>query len=111
MVRVIRLLSLGLLLPIITGRAATVTEVLPLTDRIILVHFDDGHVVHSQVGQPWGQETVVVSPLNPSTSPLPNTYQVTSTNDPAFATALHPLAVHRKIKGTDFAWSNVSPYC
>ena len=109
--RAFTLLSLGLLLWLFTGHAATVTEVLPLTDRIILVHFDDGHVVHSQAGQPWGHETVVVSPLNPSTSPLTNTYQITSTNDPAYATALHPQAVNRKSKGTDFAWSNVSPYC
>ncbi len=93
------------------GRAATVLEVLVLTDRIVMVHFDEGYVNHSRLGQPWGQETVVVGLLNTNAASLTNTYQISSTNDPAYTPGQRPTQVGRKTKGTDFAWSNVYPYC
>ena len=58
-----RLLFLVLFAPRMAG-SATVVEVLPLTDRVVMVHFGEGRVIHSQLGQPWGQETVQVSPLD-----------------------------------------------
>ncbi len=94
-----------------SGTSATVVEVLPLTERIVMVHFADGRVLHSRLGQSWGQETVQVAVLNTSNAALTNTYSITSTNDPAYASGLRPVLVGRKTKGTDFAWSNVSPYC
>jgi hypothetical protein len=91
--------------------STTITQVLPLTDRILMVHFDDGQVSHSQAGQPWGQETVLASPLNTITASSTNSYRISSTNDDFYATGLRPAQVGRKTKGTDFAWSNVQPYC
>ena len=76
-----------------------------------MVHFNEGRVIHSQQGQPWGQETVQVSLLNTMTASQTNSYLVSSTNDSAYAQAQSPVRVGRKSKGTDFAWSNVSPYC
>jgi len=104
-------LILLLLLASFTGWSTTVTEVLPLTDRILMVHFDDGRVNHSKVGQPWGQETVVINALNTNSASATNSYLVSSTNDPGYAIGLKPLQVGRKTKGTDFAWSSVQPYC
>ncbi len=91
--------------------SATVLDVLPLTDRIVMVHFGEGRVLHSQLGQPWGQETVQVGLLDTSAASRTDSYQITSTNDPAYAAALCPVQIGRKTKGTDFAWSNLSPYC
>ena len=105
-----RLLLLTVCAPGLAG-SATVEEVLPLTDRVVMVHFGEGRVIHSQLGQPWGQETVQVSPLDTAAASRTNTYLVSSTNDTAYAQALPPVRVGRKSKGTDFAWSNVSPYC
>ncbi len=107
---VARLLPLVACVPF-PARSATVVEMLPLTDRIVMVHFSEGRVVHSQLGQPWDQETVQVSLLNTAAASQTNSYRLSSTNDPAYAQALPPLKVGRKTKGTDFAWSNVSPYC
>ena len=45
-----------------TARAADVVAVLPLTDRILLVHLDEGHVVHHKLGEPRANEPVVASP-------------------------------------------------
>ena len=105
-----RLLFLVLCSPLV-ARSATVVEVLPLTDRVVMVHFGEGRVIHSQPGQPWGQETVQVNPLDTAAASQTNSYLVSSTNDAAYAAALRPVRVGRKSKGTDFAWSNVSPYC
>jgi len=99
-----RLFCLALVVSQIAS-SATILDVLPLTDRIVVVHFDEGHVLHSVAGQPWGPENVVVSVLNTNTASQTNSYQITSTNDPAYASALRPLQVGRKSKGTDFAWN------
>ncbi|HWI56358.1 MAG TPA: cellulase N-terminal Ig-like domain-containing protein, partial [Bacillota bacterium] len=71
----------------------------------------DGQVNHSKAGQPWGQETVQVTPLNTAVAAQTNSYQILSSDDPAYTLGLCPVLVGRKTKGTDFAWSNVSPYC
>jgi len=49
--RTIAFLFLPALLASADAWGATITEVLPLTDRILMVHFDDGYVNHSKAGQ------------------------------------------------------------
>ena len=49
--RTVAFLFLPALLASADGWGATITEVLPLTDRILMVHFDDGYVNHSKAGQ------------------------------------------------------------
>lgn len=89
-----------------TGRASSILEVTPLTGQIILVHFKDGHVVHSVAGQAYGEEKVVNAPLDTAAAVLGSNYRVTSTNDPRFAIPLQAADVGRKSKGTDFAWQS-----
>ena len=96
---------LGTLAAPLLASAASVLEVLPLTDRVVMVHFGEGRVIHSQAGQPWGPESVLVSVLNTNTASQTNSYQISSTNDPAYAAPLNPIQVGRKSKGTDFAWN------
>lgn len=86
--------------------SSAVVEVLPLNDRIVMVHFSDGHVIHSTHGQPFGNETVVNSPLNVSSASATGTWQITSANDSNYASPQHPTHVGRKSKGADFAWLN-----
>jgi hypothetical protein len=100
----------GLVVPW-TARSASVVDAVPLTDQILMVHFNEGRVLHSQLGQPWGQESVQVSTLNTTLASQTNSYRISSTNDAAYGIALAPTRVGRKTKGTDFAWSNVNPYC
>lgn len=79
-------------------------EVLPLDDRILMLHFDEGHVVHHRRGMSRSDERVIVSPLDATAARLPGSYRVTSADDPAYAQPLSPETVGRKSKGTDFAW-------
>jgi hypothetical protein len=75
-----------------------------------MVQFDEGHVNHSKAGQPWGAESVALAALNLSAATNPATYSITSTNDAAYQSALAPIQLGRKSKGTDFAWSSTPPF-
>ncbi|MEK7475752.1 MAG: glycoside hydrolase family 9 protein [Candidatus Coatesbacteria bacterium] len=86
------------------GGAAEIVEVGPLTDRIVLVHFNEGHVVHHGRGQARSDERVVTSPLDAAAASRAECYEIVSGDDPAYATPRRPADVGRKSKGTDFAW-------
>lgn len=79
-------------------------EVLPLTDRILMLHFNEGHVVHHQRGQSRSDEKVVVSALDTDAASRPSTYVVRSPDDEQYRAGQTPSEVGRKSKGTDFAW-------
>ena len=79
-------------------------EVLPLTDRVLMLHFDEGHVVHHQRGMSRSDERVVAGPLDTTAAARPASYRITSSDDPAYARPRSPESVGRKSKGTDFAW-------
>jgi endoglucanase len=84
--------------------ASELVEVQPLTDRILMLHFNDGYVQHHQRGQPRSDEKVFVDPLDVDAASRATSYAVASPDDPAYREAKSPSAVHRKSKGTDFAW-------
>ena len=74
--------------------ASDITTVLPLTNRIIWVHFDDGSVTYPN--------TLTVSRLDIATATSLTTWAVTSADDNEFAVALNPAQIGRKSKGTEF---------
>ncbi|MBC7808044.1 MAG: hypothetical protein H7145_18090, partial [Akkermansiaceae bacterium] len=91
----------------VCGPGANATELVavqPLTDRILMLHFDDGYVEHHRKGQPRSAEKVVTVPLDVDRAALPRSYRISSTGDVAFKQPLVPVRVGRKSKGTDFAW-------
>jgi endoglucanase len=80
-------------------------EILPLTERIFMVHIKEGHVVHHQKGRKREEgERVVLMPLDTAAACRAEAWTVVCPEDPSFAQAPHPLGVGRKSKGTDFAW-------
>lgn len=98
------LLLLAALLAPAVAVGSEVVEVLPLTDTIILVHFDDGRVEHHRRGQPRSAERVIADPLDVRAASRPESYRIGSGGDPTFGKGLVPRKVGRKTKGTDFAW-------
>ena len=84
--------------------ASDLLEALPLTDRIVMLHFKDGYIVHHQRGQSRSEETVAVNPLDTAAASLASSYAITSVDDARYQTARRPEHVGRKSKGTDFAW-------
>jgi endoglucanase len=84
--------------------APEMVDVLPLTDRVLMLHLDEGHVVHHQRGMARSDERVIASPLDTAAASRPESYHVRSDDDPAYAAPRTPVSVGRKSKGTDFAW-------
>ncbi|RYG25873.1 hypothetical protein EON82_05540, partial [bacterium] len=97
------LLLLCTLLPRL-AHGSDLVEVSPLTDRIVLLHFKDGYVVHHKLGQKRSDEKVVVDPLDVSVASDRVSYRIISPTDPSYKQAKLPIDVGRKSKGTDFAW-------
>ncbi|UYZ64785.1 glycoside hydrolase family 9 protein [Hymenobacter weizhouensis] len=99
------LLSGALLTGPTAATASDIVEVLPLTNRVLLVHFDDGTVRHHQRGEQRTNEWVLApAPLNLALATAPGTYSLASPDDGAYAPAKAPTQVGRKTKGTQFAW-------
>lgn len=86
------------------ARASEIVEVLPLTDSIVMVHFDDGKVTLAKPGQnAQSGDVVTVNPLDRTRASTADAYKITSAGDSAYATAKSPTKVGRKSKGTEFA--------
>ncbi len=88
----------------LTGRASDIVEVIPLTDRIIMVHFDDGYVRHHQKGEARNNEWVIQDPLNVALATQLGSYTISSADDSNFGGGVQPSDIGRKSKGTDFTW-------
>jgi hypothetical protein len=101
-------LTLGLiLLPL--GMAAQsekvldVAELLALTDRWVMVHVIDGHVLHHGKGQKGADEKAIVHRIDVSRADKPETWTLRNPDDPAIGDGKPPLKVARKTRGCDFA--------
>lgn len=95
-----------LLLLLIVFQISFSTEIIgvkPLTNKIILVHFDDGYVQQHTIGQPRTADLVFVNPLNTTLASQLNSYFISSSNDSFYANPLNPIDLGRKSKGTEFA--------
>lgn len=90
------LISLTLLVSLTAPhmRASDIISVSPLTDKIILVHFDDGTVVYPNDLQ--------VDRLDLDLASAPASYLISSSDDPDYLTSMNPVKVGRKSKGTEF---------
>ena len=96
-----------LLLAVLSTRraaAAELVEALPLTDRIVMLHFNEGRVVHHERGQSRSDEKVILSALDTEAASKTTNYTLRSPDDPHYKVAQTPVNVGRKSKGTDFAW-------
>jgi endoglucanase len=89
--------------------ASDITEVVPLSNRVLLVHFDDGYAIHHKLGQLRTNESIVDNPLNVVNASAVTNYFLSSTNDVFYTTARRPDSIGRKTKPTEFAYTNYFP--
>lgn len=99
----------GFTLALSSLSASDLVEVMPLTDRVVLLHFDDGTATYHKRGESRETESVTVDPLDVTSASLPATYSITSPDDSSFRTPKAPLSVGRKTKGTKFTWLRTNP--
>ena len=71
-------------LPPEPARAAgpEMVEVLPLTDRVLMLHLDEGRVVYHRRGMARFEEKVLASPLDVVAASRPQSYRIRSADDP-----------------------------
>ena len=74
--------------------ASNIIEVLPLTNKVVMVHFDDGKVVYPNA--------LNVVRLNVVNADKTTSWTILSTDDVGFNVAVNPSKVGRKSKGTEF---------
>ncbi|NJO02396.1 MAG: hypothetical protein HC880_12545, partial [Bacteroidia bacterium] len=75
------LILLGLIFYTPVLWASDVVEVLPLTNQILMLRFDDGYVRHHTRGERRDNEWAVINPLNLTAADLLNSYSIVSTDD------------------------------
>ena len=85
-------------------KASDLVEVLPLTNQILVLHFDDGYAVYHKKGQQRSNERVVVELLNTTEAVKPLNYIFTGTDDSNYSSGKNPQTIGRKTKGTEFTW-------
>jgi len=88
----------------IVAKPSDLVEVLPLTNQILMLHFDDGYAVYHKKGQQRSQESVVVELLNTTEAVKPVNYLLKSTDDSNYNPGKNPQDIGRKSKGTEFTW-------
>lgn len=86
-------------------------RVLPVTNRILLLQFREGHIKYGGVRPdgtfaPQGQNTVFYAPMDIKAATEAARYRITSADDKAYANPANPVRVGYKAKGNDFN----SPY-
>jgi endoglucanase len=89
--------------------ASDITEVVPLSNRVLLVHFDDGYAIHHKRGELRTNESIVDNPLNVVNASRITSYFLSSTSDVFYTTARRPDSIGRKTKPTEFAYTNYIP--
>jgi uncharacterized protein YjdB len=86
-------------------------DVLPVTDRILMIHIRDGHIDTYGIGQNISHNRVYHSPTSIERATTPANYSITGTGDDNYSSPLNPLNIGRKSKGWEYqdAW-NPPPY-
>lgn len=84
--------------------ASDIVEVVPITNKILAVHFDDGYAVYHKKGQARSNEHVVVELLDFAKADNTSNYSLRSTGDAAYLSSKQPLEIGRKSKGVAFTW-------
>jgi hypothetical protein len=84
-------------------KASDLVEVSPLTNRVLMLKFDDGYVRYHGYHETSNQDAAVNSPLDTDSAGRPSSYAVSAPDDPDYAEAVQPEKVGRKSKGKDFS--------
>ncbi len=96
------ILVLGLLILSKETHSAELVEATPLTNKIILLHFNEGHITYPN--------DMVVERLNIQQATSTGTYTISSIDDTNFTSSTSPVDVGRKSKGMQFKSSSGVPW-
>ncbi len=85
------------------AHAADLIRVAPVTNKIIMLQFDDGYIKKHGYHESSSADVAFLWPLNTELADNIRTYSISSSDDEAYTEAQSPLAIGRKSKGHDFS--------
>ncbi len=97
------LLSIGLCLIGRMLKSSELVEALPVTDKVIMLHFDDGRIEYHGYHQTDRDDKTIAMALDVNKTKEPTAFTVSCPNDPDYQRGAHPVRIGRKSKGMD--WS------
>ncbi len=89
--------------------ASNIVEVVPISNQILLVHFDDGLAIHHQLGQSRNNESIVDNPLNIADADNRINYLLSSSTHVFYTIPRQPDSLGRKTKPTEFTLPSYFP--
>lgn len=91
--------------------ATRIVSVRPLTNRILVVHFDDGFVEYPGYGESRNNTRITDNPLDTEAAVRRELYTLTSSDDEHYRLKKHPVVAGRKSKPTEFTriWPPIQP--
>jgi hypothetical protein len=106
-----RLYLLLLLTVPLALRASDLMDVVPVTNKILMVYIRDGHIDSYGIGQGPGNNITYQNATNLTLAMTLSRYSITSSGDGNYATAKNPINIGRKSKAVDYndEWQTI-PY-
>lgn len=74
----------------------------PVTEKILMLHIRDGHIITYGVNQGPDDNTIYHSPINLEQALDPANYTITSPDDVNYSEGKHPVYIGRKSKGLEY---------
>lgn len=74
-----------------TASASDITEVLPVTNRILRVYIVDGHIDSYGPGETYNDNVAYINATDIAKATTLSNYTVTSTDDPYYTLAKNPI--------------------
>lgn len=88
-----------------TSFASSVAEVLPVTNSILMIRFDDGYMRLHGYHETGANDTAFIYPLDIAKATNIASYLIASADDNKYRTAQSPTRIGRKSKPTEFSWN------
>ncbi len=82
--------------------AQSEVELTMLTDKILLIHVDEGYVLQPKAGEPKNSGEIFVDLLDIPIAEDLNNYMISSPDDAAYGSGESPVSLSRKSKPTEF---------
>jgi hypothetical protein len=101
----------GFIAPGSFAQGGDLMDILPVTDRILMIHIRDGHIDTYGIRQNISHNRVYHSPTSIGRATTPANYSITSPGDHNYSSPMNPVNAGRKSKAWEYqdAW-NPPPY-
>ena len=94
------ILTILLFIQSVSTQAADIVKVVPITNKVIMVHFDEGY---ANYGTSFKSSQLFQFPLDVEAAQIAANYAISSPDDPNYSAGQNPIGpVGRKSKATDF---------